>query len=197
MKRPFVHLLILTALAFALAAAAPTPPERVSLFNGENLEGWNLLKCEATVDNGDILLKNGNGLVQTKRKYGDFVLEFDWKALANDNWDSGVYFRYDNVPPGKPWPARYQVNLRKGMEGNIDGLDGASSKGLIKAGEWNSFTLTVKGETVDLQINATQAWKAKGLAGPKNGFIALQAEVPNGGQYRFRNIYITELETAK
>ena len=197
MKRTCICLFALAALTSLLTAAAPTASEHVSLFNGKNLDGWTLLKCEAKVDNGDILIESGNGLVQTKKKYASFVLEFDWKALANDKWDSGVYFRYDSVPPNDPWPARYQVNLRKGMEGNVDGVKGASSKGMIKEDEWNTFKLTVKDDTLDLQINGKQAWKAEGLAGPNSGFIALQAEVPNGGQHRFRNIYITELKTAQ
>ena len=35
--------------------------------------------------------------------------------------------------------------------------------------------------------------QADGLKGPEKGFIALQAEVPKGGQHLFRNIFITEL----
>jgi len=197
MKRTCIRLFALAALAPLLTAAAPTAGKRVSLFNGKDLDGWTVLKCKAMVDSGDILLQRGNGLVQTEKKYADFVLEFDWKALADDKWDSGVYFRYDSVHPKRPWPDRYQVNLRKGMEGNVEGLKGASSKGMIKEGEWNTFKLTVTGDTLDLQINGKEAWKAEGLAGPTSGFIALQAEVPNGGQHRFRNIYITELETAE
>jgi hypothetical protein len=171
--------------------------QRVSLFNGKNLDGWTVLKCEATVDGGDILLQSGNGLVQTKKKNADFGLEWDWKMLAEDKWDSGIYFRYAEVPLKRPWPARHQVNLRKGMEGNVDAIKGATSTGLIKAGEWNKFKLTVTGDKLDLQINGKQAWKAEGLEGPRSGYIALQAEVPLGGQHRFRNIHITELEAEK
>lgn len=171
--------------------------ERVSLFNGKDLEGWTVLRCEAKVDNGDILIESGNGLIQTVDKYADFVLEFEWKPLAEDNWDSGVYFRYNEVPKGKTWPERYQANLRKGMEGNVEGIEGAVSKGLIKEHDWNAFKLTVKGSAVELEINGKQAWKADGLAGSPDGFIALQAEVPNGGQHRFRNLYITDITDKK
>jgi hypothetical protein len=145
------------------------------------------------VDGGDILLKAGNGLVQTEKKYGDFILEFEWKALRDANWDSGVYFRYDTIPPKRPWPARYQVNLRHGMEGNLDDLKGAKSEGLVKDGQWNRFKLTVRGTKASLEINGKPAWEADGLGEPARGYIALQAEVPGGGQYRFRNIYLTEL----
>lgn len=193
MKRTLQHLLAVAVIAPLLVAAAWAAGQRVSLFNGKNLDGWTVLKCEAKVDGGDILIQAGNGLVQSEKKYGDFVLEWDWKMLAADKWDSGIYFRYTEVPAKKAWPARYQANLRKGQEGNVDGLKGATSTGLIKPGEWNKFKLTVKGNQAELEINGKQAWKAAGLEGPQSGYIALQAEVPNGGQHRFRNIYITEL----
>ena len=168
--------------------------KRVALFDGKTLDGWTIINCEATVDDGDILLTAGNGLLQTDKKYGDFVLEFEWKALRDDKWDSGVYFRYDTVPAGRPWPGRYQVNLRQGMEGNIGELEQARSEGLVKPAQWNKFKLTVRGTEVSLEMNGKPAWQADGLGEPKVGFIALQAEVPGGGQHRFRNIYLTELD---
>ncbi len=194
MKKACFGVFAAAAMVVLCAAVVQAGGERVSLFNGKDLSGWTVLKCQAAVDGGDILLQDGNGLVQSEKMYGDFVLEYEWKALAADNWDSGVYFRYDKVPAGKPWPPRYQVNLRKGLEGNVEGIDGASSEGLTKPGEWNSFKLTVKGKAMELQINGKDAWKAEGLAGPEKGYISLQAEVPNGGQFRFRNIFITELK---
>ena len=168
--------------------------KRISLFDGKTLDGWTIITCEATVDDGEILLTSGNGLLQTEKKYGDFVLEFEWKALRDEKWDSGVYFRYDSIPAGRPWPKRYQVNLRQGMEGDIGDLKEARSEGLVKPGKWNKFKLTVRGTKVSLEMNSKQAWDADGLGEPKEGYIALQAEVPGGGRHRFRNIYLTELD---
>jgi hypothetical protein len=176
-----------------LKDATSPQSKRIALFDGKTLNGWTVLKCEATVDDGDILIVDGNGLVQTDKQYGDFILEYDWKALREGKWDSGVYFRYDSVPQGRPWPERYQVNLLKGQEGNVASLEGARSEGLTKDGQWNRFKLTVQGTKASLEINGQPAWQADGLAGPERGFIALQAEVPGGGQFRFRNIYLTEL----
>jgi hypothetical protein len=199
------HVSCILALVLALATTSCTtckckqPAEqsqsaRVSLFDGKTLQGWTLVTCEATVDNGDILLVSGNGLVQTEKKYRDFVLEFEWKPLRDSKWDSGIYFRYDSVPPGRSWPARYQANLQQGDEGNVKELPAARSKGLIKPGQWNQFKLTVRGTKAALEINGTPAWEADGLEGPAESYIALQAEVPGGGQNRFRNIYVTELK---
>lgn len=187
--------LFLSALAGLLSAALLTaaPAKRVSLFDGKSLSGWSVLKCEAEVKDGMIFLKAGNGLVQTQKMYGDFVLELEWKALKPAKWDSGIYFRYDSVPANKPWPPRYQVNLKQNDEGNVGGLKGAQSKGLFKDLEWNTLKLTVRGSKASLEVNGKPAWEADGLEGPSRGYIALQAEVPGGGQHYFRNIAITEL----
>jgi len=194
MKAASVFFSLMIALVLSTSCSVLKPgPKRVALFDGKTLNGWTLVTCEAVVDDGDILLKSGNGLVQTEKKYGDFILEFDWKALRDEKWDSGVYFRYDTIPPKRPWPRRYQINLRYDMAGNLDDLEGAKSEGLVKAGQWNRFKLTVKGTKVSLEINGKHAWSADGLAEPMIGYIGLQAEVPGGGQYRFKNIYITEL----
>jgi len=186
--------IVIATLMLTSCSVFESGDKRVALFDGKTLNGWTVIKCEAVVDDGDILLVSGNGLVQTEKKYRDFILEFEWKALRNDKWDSGVYFRYDSVPQNRPWPDRYQVNLQQGREGNVGNLKGAESKGLAKAGQWNKFKLTVRGTMASLEINGKPAWQQDGLEGPEEGFIALQAEVPGGGQYRFRNIYLTELD---
>ncbi|MFH1267268.1 MAG: family 16 glycoside hydrolase, partial [Planctomycetota bacterium] len=93
---------------------------------------------------------------------------------------------------GAPWPKRYQANLRKGMEGNVGGLEGAKSEGLTKPGDWNHFKLSVVGTTAAMEINGQPAWKADGLESD-SGYICIQSEVPGGGQFLFRNLRITEL----
>ena len=185
----FFNVSVLASLVSVWSDAA----EPVSLFDGRTLDGWNVIACEAVVQDGAILLKAGNGLVQTAKKYRDFVLEYEWKALKDDGWDSGVYFRYDEVPAGRPWPKRYQVNLRKGMEGNLDSLPAGKSAVAAKAGDWNRFELTVRGATASLKVNGQPAWQVDGLE-QLDSHISLQAEVPGGGQFLFRNIRLSELK---
>lgn len=192
MKKAFAFPLVLAA-SLLTSGFSSAQEKRVSLFNGKDLKGWSILKCEAEVKDGNMFIKSGNGLVQTAKKYQNFVLEYEWKALGEDKWDSGVYFRYTSVPKGRPWPKRYQANLLKGKEGDVGGIEGASSKGLLKDREWNKFKLTVNGSKISLQINGKDAWKGDGLEDLEAGFIAVQAEVPGGGQHYFRNIFITEL----
>jgi len=167
---------------------------QVPLFDGSTLAGWHAMRCSAVVQDGAILLKSGDGILRTDSMYDHFVLELQWKALKQDKWDSGIYFRFDELPgkTGRPWPQRYQINLRQGQEGWGLGLKGAKTSGLVKDGQWNHFKLTVVGDTAALEINGKKAWRARGLE-TKQGYIALQSEVPLGGQFLFRNIKITEL----
>jgi len=196
MRSICVAMALLLAAGVCLAADAEAKKkEPVSLFDGKTLTGWKVLGCEATVEDGCIFLKAGNGMVQTEKKYKDFIFEVDWKALKKDMWDSGVYFRYPEIPAGKPWPKMYQANLRKGLEGNVEELPDARSKDLTKPGEWNHFKLTVTGTKAELEINGKPAWKADGVKTPE-GFIGLQAEIPGGGQFLFRNITVVELDAA-
>jgi hypothetical protein len=181
----------------AVNAQAIEPNVTQWLFNGENLNGWHATDCEAVVEDGALVLKSGNGFVRTDHRYADFVLDLDWKAAKPEMYDSGIYFRSELPADRKkrPWPQRYQCNLAQGKEGNINPKDlpGAESSGLVKPGEWNHFTLTVVGDVASLKINGQDAWQASGVQA-RDGYVGLQAEVPLGGEFAFKNIQVTELD---
>ena len=163
------------------------------LFDGRSLNGWIVTGCDAAVENGAIHLRSGDGFVRAVGRYADFVLSLEWKAQREHDYDSGIYIRSEPPTPGvKPWPDRYQINLREGDEGTLLGIAGAKSQGLVKPGEWNRFVITVIGDTAELEINGLPAWKARGLA-PRDGVIGIQSEVDGGGQFEFREITIREI----
>ena len=194
-SRPIATICTICFLAsvFCVSVWADDAGSRIQVFNGENLDGWRVSRCEAAVEDGSLVLQDGNGLVYLDHPYDDFVLEWKWRARRDAKWDSGVYFRCDAPPAGpRPWPQRYQVNLREGMEGNVNSLPDARSEGLTKPGQWNDMKLTVVGAAAKLEFNGTLAWEAEGLE-QSEGIIALQAEVPGGGQFEFKDIYVTEL----
>lgn len=188
---PAFAFLFISLIPYA-AAAADTPAPRLSLFNGQNTQGWHATGCEAIAEDGLLVIKAGDGLLRTDHQYGDFILELDWRPRNSEKWDSGIYIRCDLPPAGKPFPARNQINLKQGAEGNLIKYPQASSMGLIKAGQWNHFQVTARGDKVEMEINGKPAWSTSGFE-PKTGYIGLQVEVPLGGQFEFKNLFVTEL----
>ncbi|MCH2123938.1 MAG: DUF1080 domain-containing protein [Pirellulaceae bacterium] len=165
---------------------------RHTIFNGANLDGWNVTGCDAQVTNGSLLLQDGNGFVRTNHAYTDFILEIEWRPLREEKWDSGIYIRAALPSENEHWPQQYQINLLQGHEGNLIGQPLAANPDLVKPGDWNHFKLTVIGPHAELEINGHFAWETNSLEA-LSGYIGLQSEVPGGGQFLFRNIAITEL----
>ncbi len=186
---------VASAGIIAVPAPADEPPSSAfnyPLFDGRSLDGWTAENgCEVVVEDGLLVLKGGDGWLRSDRTYSDFTLHVEWKALKPGDYDAGIYIR--TLSGGQPFPTSgYQVNLLKGMEGNIGNLPGAASIGLVKSGDWNAFDIMVAGETVAMSINGKPAYKAAGLK-LAMGYVGLQCEVPQGGQFLFRNLQMTEL----
>jgi len=192
---PRLLLSLTLLLSFSLSALADDAKPtgfRTNLFNGKDLAGWHVTGCKAAVEEGNLVIQEGDGFVRTDHRYTDFVLELDWKARRAEKYDSGIYFRSESPEAGKPWPKQYQINLLQGGEGNCIGVKEAVSKGLIKPGDWNHFKLTVIGDKAEMEINGKPAWKAGGIEG-NDGYLGIQVEVAGGGQFEFKNIFVTEL----
>ncbi len=190
-SRLLALLISLNLLASPLFAQQPKGAT-TSLFNGKNLDGWVVTDCKVGVENGALVLQEGDGLVRSHHQYKDFVLELDWKARKAEMFDSGIYIRGELPVAPRKWPTKYQINLKQGFEGNVTTIKPAASTGLIKPGEWNHFKITVIGKTADMEINGKPAWKTDQIETP-SGYIGFQAEVTLGGQFEFKNIAITEL----
>lgn len=181
--------LSLTCWADDPESSEPTPE---SLFDGKTLDRWEVLTSEIEVRDECIFIKEGNGILLADKEYGDFTLECDWKALNPEMWDSGIYFRCDMPPEGRPWPTKYQVNMRKELEGSMGGVPHTVTE-LYKPGEWNHFKLTVVGSVASLEFNGEKAWEYDGIETAR-GHLCLQAEVPGGGQFLFKNVTIVDLD---
>ncbi len=161
-------------------------------FDGQSLEGWTL-EHEAAVEimDGQVLLKSGLGWLRYEHPLRDFELRFSWQAFQKTEYDAGVFFRAQPVA-GKPFPKGYQANLLDGKEGEIGGIAGTKSTGLVRRGDWNEFRLRVIGDSARLLINGQEAYNVNGLK-QEWGFVGFQIEVPNGGQFLLKDIELTEI----
>jgi hypothetical protein len=210
------YLLATAGIWLAVAACAADPADDfVPLFDGKDLEGWELrgykeaAKDQWSVKDGVLTAKPGSGWLGTQKTYGDFVLRLEWRVPVNGN--SGVYLR---VPDAKT----DELPTYTGVEVQVLDDDGPAHKGKIQpwqysgsiyhivpaskhvykgAGEWNSFEITCKGDRITVVYNGEtvaegDAAKEPELAKrPKKGFIGLQN---HGSAVEYRNILIKVLD---
>jgi hypothetical protein len=179
--------------------------EKVSLFNGENLEGWKNYGTEKWyVENNELICESGPdaqyGYLGTEKKYKDFILELEFKQEANGN--SGVFFRStiegtkitgwqaEVAPPGKDTGGIYESYGRGWLIKPAPEKDKA-----LKMGEWNKMKIKVIGSSVTTWINDTEMVTITDTKiGEGEGGIALQIHDGGGIKVKWRNIFITELK---
>ena len=186
----------------------------VDLFNGEDLSGWT---CEGDlsawgVEDGELVtLKPGKGWwIRTDKMYRDFELVLDFWMPEGGN--SGVGLR--GTSNGDPAFTGFEVQILDtyGEEpadhscGSVYTAITASEMAVNPAGEWNSYHITVIGNSVDIVLNGKNIIAHEPLddrgyyRSPENplplnarattGYISLQ---DHGHAFRFKNIRIKDL----
>ena len=228
------HILTLVAATVMTASIAHAQSDGwVSLFNGKDLEGWEQHsgKAEYRVEDGDedgvivgkTVPDTGNSFLCTKKKYGDFILELEFKVDPSMN--SGIQFRsalYEKETTveidGKPkkFPADrvhgYQFEIDpsaraytggiydEGRRGWLFGLkNNEAARKAFKQGEWNKARIECRGDSIKTFINDVPAADLKDGLTPE-GIIALQVHGIGkkteavGKEVMWRNIRIQELK---
>ena len=214
--RHFLLLIPCLALAANLCAAEEQGDFQ-PLFNGKTLDGWvnkdangQVTPADSwSVKDGVLTATPGNGWLSTKEMYGDYVLKLEWRVPENGN--SGVFVRVPDLKPGQhPHVEGIEIQVldNDGPEyrgklqpyqyaGSIYGAVPAKESGYKGAGEWNSFQITSRGDTLEVVMNGNKVATADVSAidslkaRPKRGYIGLQN---HGSSVEYRNIAIQVLK---
>ena len=154
---------------------------------------------------GDEIITDGHGVFcTTNEEFGDFELILDWK-MTSPGTDSGVYLR--GCPQVQIWDPNNRAQHKHGSHLGSGGLwnNNPNSPGkdpLVMAdrpvGQWNTFKIRLVGDRATIYLNDQLVvdnavmhnfWDREQTLyaiGP----IQLQT---HGGEMRFRNIFIREL----
>jgi len=214
------NLIFLIMFLFAASAFGQSDNGWVDLFNGKNLKGWEQLNgnAEYKVENGEIVgvstLHSPNSFLATKKKYGNFILEYEMKMDRGLN--SGVQIRsesnkeYNNGrvhgyqvecdDSERRWTAGIYDEARRGWLYPLE--YNPASKKLYKNGEWNKFRVEAVGNKIRTWLNGKPVANLVDDMTPE-GFIALQVHgIGNkkeeaGKSIRWRNIRIKPNATEK
>ena len=186
------RVVVLFALLCTTLMGLASETNWVSLFNGRDLTGWQVVNDGAfTVTNGTFHIEGGMGWLRSENQFGDFVLEAGWRGLET-NYNSGFFVRSGLA--GKPFPdGGWQVNLKQSALGAlVKGKDVVqpSKTPARPVGEWTQFRIEARGKLLTLFVNDEKAWEYADLE-PARGFIGIQAE---GKRMEFRNLRLRKLD---
>lgn len=217
----FRALLVLSTLSLlglsqaADSSSSAEPPKGFTpLFNGKNLDGWQVLGGKREVwgaEDGLLYVQGkGGGWLMTEKEYGNFELRLEFKVPVNGN--SGVALRAPLMGDPAYQGMEIQIlddngpaykNLRPTQyTGSIYDVVPPAKHVTRPAGEWNQFRIVARGRQVTIELNGTQiveanlddhkdhAKKHPGLLRDK-GHLGLQS---HDGRVEFRNLYVKELE---
>lgn len=166
------------------------PTGGTSLFNGQDLSGWNIIpdhKSIFSVQDGALNIKDGNGQIETEGEWRDFLFQLD--IISNgEHLNSGVFYR---SPKGVFWRG-YESQIRNQWNGDdrtspVDygtgGIYGnqASRKVVSSDGEWFKKTIVVTGPHMAVWINGYQASDFTDMRPAVGGGAGKEGYVPEAG----------------
>ena len=192
-------LITITLILTTISLTAQRP-----LFNGKNLDGWNIHGSELWyVENGILICESGPdkgyGYLSTEKIYDDFNLTVEFKQEANGN--SGVFIRstfegtkvngwqVEVAPPGSDTGGIYESYGR----GWLIKPNKEKDK-VLKMGKWNKMRIRVVGNQIQTWLNGTSMISLEDeMIGKGKGSIALQIHDGGGIKVRWRNLVVNEL----
>jgi len=175
-----------------------------SLFNGKNLEGWNIYGTEKWyVEEGQLICESGDdkeyGYLGTEKNYKDFILTLEFKQESNGN--SGVFIR-STVDGTKV--SGWQVEVAP-LGYHTGGVYESYGRGwlikpdpdkekVLKEGEWNKMKIKVNGAKLTSWLNGIEMIDFEDeKIGQGVGGIVLQIHSGGDVKVSWRNIEIEEL----
>jgi len=205
-----------------LSAAEKGQADWRQLFNGKDFSGWQNASggkpgAGWAVEDGAMVRKSSAGDVWTNERFGNFVLDLEFKTEGN----SGIFIRTDKPDDCVQTGLEIQVlgpsRGGKPSKGSCGALYDAQAptKDVVKAGQWNRCTITAAGSRITVEMNGEKIvdvdldrWDTPGKNpdGSNNkyrnalkdfkreGHVGLQ---DHGAVVAYRNLKIKPLDGAK
>lgn len=168
--------LYLLLCLFFLVSGGNATAQWKSLFNGENLTGWQITGDSAPVfvENGSIILRQKantktHTFLRTDKKYDDFILEVEAKRDSSFNY--GILFRGVDAPDtahvslygyqvkvdhlkNRRWTGAIFDDFGNTWNWLTNMTDNAAGQNAIKlAGEWDMYRIEAIGNVIKVWVN--------------------------------------------
>lgn len=204
-----ITLSIITFAAGCTSHSRDSAESTLSLFNGQNLDGWVIeSNGDFSVQDGYLRINRGTGWLRSQKSFGDFVLEMEFRFLEKEA-NSGIFVRTGPTSKNDEggWPDNgYQVQCKDTITedralatmipyGAPPFEHESDREALARAyrptGQWNRYEITCQGEILQVKLNGVLITTATPIKNHQ-GHVGIQAE---HGLLEFRKIDITPLDT--
>ncbi len=186
------------------------------VFNGKDLSGWAGAVANYEVKDGAIVCQpKKGGVIYTKSEFADFVARLEYRLPEGGN--NGLAIRYPGQGDGAyvgmceiqildDDSPKYATLDRRQYNGSAYGMVPAQRGYLRATGEWNFMELTVRGPTIQTELNGSRILNAD-----LSKVTDYMGDRPHPGKDRpsghfgfcghsdpvaFRNVQIKRLETS-
>lgn len=148
-----------------------------------------------------VLTRNGGGDIWTKQRYGDFILDLEFKVEKGTN--SGVFIRTDDIEQWLHTGIEIQIYDSHGKEepgkhdcGAVYDVKEPSVNAVKEAGQWNRMSIKAEGSEISIVMNGEQIididlndWPDahKNPDGTDNKFNIAYAEMARDGVFGFQD----------
>jgi hypothetical protein len=173
--------------------------EKISLFDGKTLNGWDKnTKAFSVVDGeiiGDSTVKDAGFVIFMKHEkdYKDFTLKLKVKMdkLQDGLVNSGIMIRTDYEVDIGQWGGLYSATAAK----FLSTPSAAEINKIVKQGDWNDMEITCQGPRFVIKVNGvtTVDWIETDPKAPQSGKIGLEVIANGTSRMHFKDITITEL----
>ncbi len=151
-----------------------------------------------TMDEG-VLTRHGGGYIWTQDRYGDFVLDLEYRVSEGAN--SGIFFRTGDLENVVHTGIEVQIHnttdgTKYGSNGSVYDCMPPAKLVPAKANEWNHYTITAKANKIYVVLNGEQIidmdlnlWTEAGKNpdGTPNKFKTAYKDMPREGHIGFQD----------
>jgi hypothetical protein len=197
-------LLKLSGIIVTLILASGCTSSKQKLFNGKDLDGWEVKPAELAshweVRDGKILHGENpdekGSIIWTTQTFRNYELELEYRTLSDD-YDSGVFPRGEGH--------QVQIGISRSLQRDMTACiyapkdeqgayPGQTDKveEFHKVGEWNHLRIILDGKVIKTFLNGEPFVEYEGITINEEGPIGLQLHGNVHMEVEFRNIVLVE-----
>lgn len=195
-----MNILFATTLLLAMACTPPEETSMMEIFNGEDLEGWEVPENNVwwSVENG--MLKAASDTAQTgsilwtEKEYSDFIVQADFK-MGDGTVDSGIFLRSDDqqIQIGESGSLERDMTASPYIAGEGYPVEAEGVQQLLKPDDWNTLKVKAQGGNYTTWLNGQEVMNYTAEGVQATGPIGLQLHPNRDMTIDFRNITVEEI----